>query len=794
MKNIIAAFICICMFPVCANAFGVTNVPDSVYLRVYTSIDDMGRSGMRLSWSADTKEWHDVANGFSFLKSDFGPWGDGKTMHDPFLVREKDGWTCYWKINERENVFAKAFSANLCDWGRQSYFSDLKTESISMHKVGYDEVLLAQRYAESQIYQDKQNAETTSQDPIRFKDLQPISAKLSIGSEQKEISDKLIGIFFEDINYAADGGLYAEMIRNRDFEFTASDHKGWKSDSYWSVKGTGISMTVNEDNCLHENNPHYATLIPSELGGWIENPGYDGISVKNHEIYDFSLFARVEGAASLKIQIVSEQNEVLASNVLKLKGNQWKKYNCVLTPTKDCPKGTLRVIPISLKTYNLDMISLFPRHTFKGHGLREDLAEVLENLHPKFVRFPGGCVAHGNGIDNIYDWKGSIGPLEARKPLPNIWNYHQTRGLGYHEYFQFCEDIHAEPLPVVAAGVPCQNSSRPNAHSHDLLSTWGQQQGVPMTEMEQYAQDILDLIEYANGDSKRTVWGRKRAENGHPLPFNLKYIGIGNEDLITDVFEERFRYIYEIVKDRHPEITVIGTVGPFYQGSDYVEGWKLARELDLPMVDEHYYNAPGWFIHNQDFYDKYERKGTKVYLGEYAAHLPDRANNIESALAEALYLTSVERNGDVVSMTSYAPLLAKENRTNWNPNLIYFNNSEVKPTVNYYVQQLFSNYAGNHYLSSTLLLDSNADGVKERVGCSVTKNKHGETIIKLVNVLPVEIRLDLSDISLSTPSVKAIILKGEPADKDSKPAETILDLSETKIIKLEPYSFVTLVY
>lgn len=772
----------------------IDNIPDSVYLRVYSTIEDSGQSGMRLSWSTNMEDWHDVADGYGFLKSDFGPWGNGKTMFSPFLIRENNGWTCYWKIKADDDVYAKAFSPNLCDWKRQTYFAGLKIEKHEFNKVSYNEILIAQRYAESQAYRNNLYAETTAEDGARFDGLTTVSAKLTLGSDQKEISDKLFGIFFEDINYAADGGLYAEMIRNRDFEFTESDHKRWQSDSYWALKGSGMSFSIDNKDYLHTNNSHYAILQVSKIGAWLENEGFDGITVKAGELYDFSIFAQVDRGAKLQIQLVDEHENIIANSVLKLNGNKWKKYQCVLTPNASCAKGSIRIMPLTVNQYKLDMISLFPRRTFKGHGLREDLAKVLEDLHPKFVRFPGGCVAHGNGLDNIYDWKGSIGPIEARKPLPNIWNYHQTRGLGYHEYFQFCEDINAEPLPVVAAGVPCQNSSRPHEHSHDLLSTWGQQQGIPMEEMDQYVQDILDLIEYANGDAKKTIWGRKRAENGHPRPFNLKYIGIGNEDLITDVFEERFRLIYDAVRKTYPEITIIGTVGPFYQGSDYDEGWDLARKLEIPMVDEHYYNPPGWFIHNQDFYDKYQRGGTKIYLGEYAAHLPNRANNIETALAEALYLTSVERNGDLVSMTSYAPLLAKENRTNWNPDLIYFTNTEVKPTVNYYVQQLYSTYTGNTYQSNTLSIDNNRRDVKDRIGCSVIKNNAGETIIKVVNMLPVQLDIDLTEIPINAQKIKCITLTGNPDDKLAKPSEVLIDKTNIENLKVGPYSFVILVY
>ena len=421
------------------------------------------------------------------------------------------------------------------------------------------------------------------------------------------------------------------------------------------------------------------------------------------------------------------------------------------------------------------------------------MAQALADLHPRFVRFPGGCVAHGDGVDNIYDWKGSIGPLEARKPLRNLWGYHQTRGLGYFEYFQFCEDIGAEPVPVLAAGVPCQNSGTCSHHSKDEIGCKGQQRGIPMDEMPVYIQDVLDLIEYANGDARKTEWGRKRAEAGHPKSFNLKYIGIGNEDLITEVFEERFTMIYKAVREKYPEVTVIGTVGPFYEGTDYDKGWKLATRLDVPMVDEHYYVAPGWFIHNQDYYDRYDRNKSKVYLGEYAAHLPGRPSNLETALAEALYLTAVERNADVVAMTSYAPLLAKEGYTQWRPDLIYFNNKEVKPTVDYYTQQMYGQNAGNEYFASTITLDNGLDAVKKRVGVSVVKDPMtGDYIVKLVNMLPVEVssKIELEGVTLVNPTAQKIVLAGNPKDEDVTPITEDFEVQEHGFdYTLPSYSF-----
>ena len=432
------------------------------------------------------------------------------------------------------------------------------------------------------------------------------------------------------------------------------------------------------------------------------------------------------------------------------------------------------------------MISLFPEKTFmnRPNGLRADLAQAIADIHPRFIRFPGGCVAHGDGLDNMYRWKNTIGPLEARKPQRNLWGYHQTAGLGYFEYFRFCEDIGAEPVPVVAAGVPCQNSACTHRGG-------GQQGGIPMCEMDDYVQEILDLIEYANGDVK-TEWGKKRAEAGHPKPFNLKYIGIGNEDLITDIFEERFTMLFNAVKEKHPEITVIGTVGPYSEGTDYEEGWELANKLNIPMVDEHYYQKPGWFIHNQDYYDKYDRSKSKVYLGEYAAHLPGRPNNLETALSEALYMTALERNGDVVHMTSYAPLLAKEGHTQWNPDLIYFNNEEVKPTVGYYVQQLYGQHAGDEYLNSRVILPEENDAMQKRIASSVVRDsRSNDLIVKLVNLLPVPTQTSvlLKDIPVVEETATLTTLSGKPDDKQAKPVTTTIRVSNDFDIDLPAYSF-----
>ncbi|MCD8164897.1 MAG: carbohydrate binding domain-containing protein, partial [Bacteroides sp.] len=612
------------------------------------------------------------------------------------------------------------------------------------------------------------HSETTANDPVRFAGLNSVEAQLTLYPEEsKPISDMLIGIFFEDINYAADGGIYAELIQNRGFEYDLSDKQGrdesWTHLKAWSVSGKGATLTIDTIFPIHPNNPHYANLQIITPGAGLVNEGFDGIPLKAGEKYNYSVFARTPEAkrGKLKIRLIGKDGEVYGEATTSTITGQWKKYEGVLTPSQTVSDAGLEVIPQMSGSVQLDMISLFPQKTFKGrkNGLRADLAQTLADMKPRFVRFPGGCVAHGNGLDNMYRWKNTLGPLESRKPQRNLWNYHQTTGLGYYEYFLFCEDIGAEPLPVLPAGVPCQNSS---------IGGHGQQCGIPLENMQEYIQEVFDLIEWANGDAKTTVWGKKRAEAGHPKPFNLKYIGIGNEDLISDVFEERYVMICNAVREKYPDIIVIGTVGPFCEGSDYEEGWRIATEIDLPMVDEHYYNPPGWYIHNQDYYDRYDRSKSKVYLGEYAAHLPGRPNNIETALAEALHLANIERNGDVVSLTSYAPLLAKEGFTQWNPDLIYFNNTEVKPTVGYYVQQLYGLNSGDTYLPGQVQLSNNDEAVRKRVTTSVVyDSKSGDYILKFINILPVPVQMnvDLKPLQIARSAGILTILKGRPDDK-----------------------------
>ncbi|HCE45179.1 MAG TPA: alpha-N-arabinofuranosidase [Lentisphaeria bacterium] len=574
-------------------------------------------------------------------------------------------------------------------------------------------------------------------------DLYSQSATVNVGplGSGWKISPDLIGVFFEDISYAADGGLYAELLQNRSFEYSQSDLRNgsamsfgeWNALTGWEFverdggKGTFL---IDTGNPVHLNNPHYAVLGITPSGGSVGlcNKGFDGIPIQSGETYDFSVFARQlawpEGPLTVRLE--DEDGSLLGEAVLPVLTPSWKKYTAEIKAMASTEQGRLLLLASHPGRIALDMISLFPRKTFRNrpNGLRADLAQAIADLKPKFMRFPGGCLVHGDGMDNLYDWKNTIGPVESRKSQRNIWGYHQTLGLGYFEYFQFCEDIGAKPLPVVPAGVSCQNSGG------SVTGMGGKGQlGIPMEEMPGYIQDVLDLIEYANGPAD-SEWGSKRAAAGHPAPFNLEYLGVGNEEHMTPVFKERFKMIYEAVKKAHPEITVVGTAGPFHSGEDYVKGWDIADELKVPVIDEHYYEKPEWFWDNLNRYDSYDRRKSKVYVGEYAAHDIERRNTLRSAIAEAAYLTGLERNGDVIQFASYAPLLARKGHTNWNPNLIYFAKTEVFPAINYHVQKLFSMNSGDTCFPVSA---SSAEDAPDLAVSAVSDSSTGDMIIKIVN-------------------------------------------------------------
>ena len=637
----------------------------------------------------------------------------------------------------------------------------------------------------------------------------------------KAISDELIGIFFEDINNCADGGLYAELIQNGSFEFSPAERDGWGPGTAWKQVRPGHSLgtlQVRMDNPIHPNNPTYMRLHTErakefyDYKGWkgfgLENGGYDGITVKAGAKYDFSAFFRnVDKTKQVRVVLAVPQGwgkdpKVLDEATITVSDKQWKKYGAVLTPTEDCKNAVLQLLVLNTGDLDVDMISLMPEDTYKGHGLRPDLAQALADLHPKFMRFPGGCVVHGggDGFWDTYRWKTTIGPKETRRGLKNTWGYHQSMGLGYYEYFQFCEDLGMEPVPILPSGVSCQGTNG----GWNMWPTQAQDV-VPMSEMDEWVAEAIDLIEWANGDPATNKWAKMRADAGHPAPFNLKYLGIGNEEKISPEFIERFKYIYERVMKAHPEIVIVGTAGPgSHPGNpDYEAGWKLADELAMPLLDEHYYEPRDTFLTIRQ-YDNYPRdRKTKVYLGEYAA----KDKKFIDALAEGLYLLHVERNADVVAMTSYAPLFARKNGTQWNPDMIYFDNERPYLTCSYYVQQLFGQSSGQYFYGDCVQFEGDEAGVVQpqkgvRYGQSVILNvKTRKLYVKLVNATDKEkeANINLSRFKVKKTAVKTV-LKGNADDENNFEKQPIAPQKETikaekKFdIDMEPYSMVMLEY
>ncbi len=623
----------------------------------------------------------------------------------------------------------------------------------------------------------------------------------------KKISNELIGIFFEDISMSADGGLCAELIQNGSFEFSPSERDGWGPGTAWRSIRPGHSLGYIEprqQDPIHPNNPNYMRLNIERVGmyydynGWtgvgIQNDGYDGILLKGGDKYDFSVFLRNPDGKDKEVRAVllvqgrgfRAQPTVLADTTFTVSGKDWKKYEYTLTAAQDCPNASLQLLSLTTGVMDIDMVSLYPQDTYKGHGLRKDLAQALVDLNPKFMRFPGGCVVHGggDGFWDTYRWKTTVGPKETRRGIKNTWGYHQSMEMGYFEYFQFCEDAGMEPLPILPCGVSCQGTN----------GGWNMrtqaQDAVPMSEMQEWVDEALDLIEWANGpaDSK---WGKVRADAGHPEPFNLKYLGLGNEEKITPEFEERFKYIYDRVREKHPEIVIVGTAGPgSHPGNgDYEEGWRFATELEVPILDEHYYEQRNYFLTSRQ-YDSYPRdRKTKVYLGEYAS----KDRKLIDALAEGLYLLHVERNADVVVMTSYAPLFARKNTNNWNPDLIYFDNERPFLTCSYYVQQMFGQSSGDYFYGDCVKFDREDDNL---LGQSVVLDTQSRKLyLKVCNAGE---NVAKATINLSRfggfKSVTKTVIKGQPEDENNFDQQPIAPVTETVKLKskstldVEPYS------
>ncbi|MGN0507514.1 MAG: alpha-L-arabinofuranosidase C-terminal domain-containing protein [Lachnospiraceae bacterium] len=497
----------------------------------------------------------------------------------------------------------------------------------------------------------------------------------------------LYGVFFEDINHAADGGLYAELVQNRAFEFSPVDCGQYHSLTAYHTVGKHVKVTIEEEEPFSEKNPHYAVVAVEQGAGGLCNEGFHGIPLKKGENYICSVYARCRNRTELTItvRLVTKDETVLAKGNVAI-GEEWQQYRLMLHPTEDCDDAQLELLAEGPCVFCLDMLSLFPENTYKHrhNGLRKDLAEAIADLKPKFLRFPGGCLVHDGSLnredrDALYFWKNTIGPLSERASRRNNWGYNQTLGLGYYEYFLFCEDIGAKPLPVLPAAY--------NPHRHIA---------VPIAELDSWIQDALDLIEFANGD-ETTVWGGVRAELGHKEPFGLQYLAIGNEELFAP-FVERFPYFRDAIKAKYPEIQVISSAGPFADGADFDWMWKEADKAKADLVDEHYYMSPEWMLKHYHRYDSYERNGARVFLGEYAS----LGNKFKNALAEAAYMTGLEQNADKVALACYAPLLCRREYVNWRPDLLWFDKTRVIKTVNYHVQKLFMNHQGAYRLSSAL--------------------------------------------------------------------------------------------
>ena len=577
------------------------------------------------------------------------------------------------------------------------------------------------------------------------------------------VQSTMYGIFFEDINYAADGGLYAELVMNRSFEFP-------NAFAGWDISG---KVTLKNDGPF-ERNPHYVRLEPAahrDKHTMIENHGFFSIGVKGNEEYRFSVWARVPdgGSAKLWIDLVDNatmrDDQKLGNTSVDVKGKEWKKYTAIIKPNRTFAKAHLRIWADSKTTTDVEHVSLFPVKTWKGreNGMRQDLAQALNDMHPGVFRFPGGCIVEGTDLESRYQWKNSVGPVENRPLNENRWHYtftqryfpdyYQSYGLGFFEFFQLCEDFGCEALPVISCGLSCQfqnpDPTKPGVH-------------VPVDQLDDYIQDALDLVEFANGDVT-TKWGKVRADMGHPEPFNLKYLGVGNEQWDYDekhggfgpVFTERLKKFSDAVRAKYPNLKLIGTTGPNSEGWDFDLLQPRMKELKVDLYDEHYYRDEAWFLSHGLRYDTYDRKGPRVFAGEYACHGKGKKwNHYETSLYEAAHMTGIERNADLVHMATYAPLFAHVEGWQWRPDAIWYDNLRSFKSVSYYVQQLFAMNKGTNVLPLTTTDPKNAkkqvpvagqEGMDGLFASSVFDKTTGEIIIKVVNtskqVQPVSIQL-----------------------------------------------------
>ena len=575
---------------------------------------------------------------------------------------------------------------------------------------------------------------------------QPKSLVINTKTTVAPIQSTMWGLFFEDINFAADGGIYAELIKNCSFEFY-KPLMGWET---FGEEYAGQFQVVNSQN---ENNPRFLRLEllqGKQLG--LVNDGFRGMGVVAGENYSFTMLGRQEqGTLALNVELLDSTGTIIGKSAVKNFNGEWKKYETKFACSATHPKASLRLVFSGKGVIDIDRISLFPEHTWKGrkNGLRADLVQKLADLKPGFLRFPGGCIVEGHELETRYQWKKTVGNVDNRKLIVNRWNtefsyrnapdYFQSYGLGFYEYFLLAEDIGASPLPILNCGMACEFNSSELA---------------PLDKLDPYIQDILDLIEFANGETT-TQWGKLRADMGHPAPFNLKMVGVGNEQWGTQ-YIDRLKIFLKVLNEKHPEIMFVGGSGPFSDGKDFDYLWRQMRGLDVKMVDEHYYKSPDWFLKNAGRYDNYDRKGPKVFAGEYAAHDKEgkdaeSRNTWKSALAEAALMTGLERNADVVYMASYAPLFGNVKAWQWRPDLIWFDNLRSAATPNYYVQKMFSTNAGTDVVVA--LVDGKPlIGQDSLYASACIDSKTSELIVKMVNVAqrPATLTLSLEGKQAST--------------------------------------------
>lgn len=601
------------------------------------------------------------------------------------------------------------------------------------------------------------------------------------------IPSTMYGIFFEDINYAADGGLYAELIKNRSFEFP--DHYAG-----WTISG---KVSIKDDGPF-DRNPHYVRLAPSghrEKHTMIENEGFFGIGVKENADYRFSVWARVPdgGTAKLWIDLVDNAtmtNDQKICNVsLDVTGKEWKKYSVVLKSKRTFDKAHIRIWGDAKVTTDLEHISLFPVDTYKGHenGMRKDLAESLEQLHPGVFRFPGGCIVEGTDLVTRYQWKNTVGPVENRPLNENRWHYtftyryfpeyFQSYGLGFFEYFQLAEEIGAEPLPVLNVGMSCQyqNSIKDEDHVH-----------VPLDQLQPYIDDCIDLIDFANGDPATNKWAKLRADMGHPEPFNLKYLGVGNEQWDykdNPAFTKRLKLFVDAIRKVHPEIKLIGSTGPDSEGENFDRLQPLMKQLGCDLYDEHFYRNEEWFLKSGNRYDNYDRskKAPKVFAGEYACHGRGKKwNHFNASLMEAAFMTDLERNADIVEMATYAPLFAHVEGWQWRPDAIWYDNLRKFNSCSYYVQQMYTLNKGTNVLPLTMNGKPVAgnDGQDGLFASAVLDKNANEVVIKVINTgdTPQDVTLNLKGMKKGTREATLISFHSDDLD-----AENTLD-NPTKIV------------